>query len=119
MARLLVAAVAALCVAVALAQTVPMAPHRQYAVSVYGVDLIDFNTPALAYISDLRYDSAENVSNPRIWFLADKASPNIFYAQFNPTGATLARLCRSLRLPSFAHSLVPLRAPSSPRLFIV
>jgi hypothetical protein len=63
-----------------------MAPHRQYAKPFQGIEVIEFSAPALAYITNLRFDSGENVTYPRIWFTADKASSNAYFAQFDPAG---------------------------------
>jgi len=71
-------------VAVASAVVVP-----QVAMSIYGTEIISFTNPSLSYISNLRYDPADAAQkNPRIFFTADKGSPNLFTAQFVPGGAS-------------------------------
>lgn len=73
--------------AFAFAQSVPVTPNRQYAKAVAGIEVIDFNAPTLAYISNLQADTSSIPGVlPRIWFTADKSSPNVYYAQFDPAG---------------------------------
>lgn len=62
---------------------------QQVAIPLLGAEVISFSSPPLAYISNLRYDPApasngDANSGPRILFIADKSSPNLYSATFLP-----------------------------------
>lgn len=104
---------ALLCAALVFSASIPIAPNRQYAKAVYGIEVIDFNAPTLAYISNLQADlNGPKGTPPRIWFTADKSSPNAYYAQFDPLG-TLFSFCLLLFGIIVGHGARLCEKPSS------